>query len=217
MCRFSKTLLAFLVILGLPLWVGAEDVKLVSGISLTPDGAQVVFSWRGDVWSGSTSGGRITRLTAHSATDGYPCVSSDGKWIAFSSNRTGAEQVYRMPLTGGKPIQLTFHSEGTRAVQFAEADQTLFVTGGRDHWWRWNTRYFSISSSRPQSGEMLLLDAYGAMASQSPDTKSILFTREGMTWARKGYQGSKASQIWIQRDGIEGYEKLLGTDQQDCR
>ncbi|MEC7566954.1 MAG: S41 family peptidase [Planctomycetota bacterium] len=217
MCRFSKMLLSFVLIFGLILGVAAEEVKLISGISLTPDGSHVLFSWRGDVWSGSVSGGRIERLTAHSASDGYPCVSRDGKWIAFSSNRTGSEQVYRMPLKGGKPTQLTFHSEGTRAVQFAGDDQTLFVSGGRDDWWRWNTRYFSISATKPQSGEILQLDAYGAMAAQSPDNKSILFTREGMTWARKGYQGSKASQIWIKRDGIEGYEKLLGTDQQDCR
>ncbi|HIA61701.1 MAG TPA: hypothetical protein EYN93_02215 [Planctomycetaceae bacterium] len=208
------TLIVFLVFVN---YSNAEQVKLVSGINLTPDGGRVVFSWRGDVWSGPTSGGRITRLTAHAATEGYPCVSSDGKAIAFTSNRTGSEQTYRMPIDGGQPTQLTFHSEGTRPIGFTGDNQTLFVTGRRDHWFRWDTRYFTISATTAQSGENLLFDAYGAMAALSPDGKSVLFTREGMTWSRKGYTGSKASQIWLKHIGSPGYERLVGDDLDDCR
>ena len=116
----------------------------------------------------STTGGRVTRLTSHSATDGFPCVSSDGKSIAFASNRTGALQTYTMPIEGGQPTQLTFHSEGTRPVGFTGDNQSLFVSGRRDHWFRWDTRYFTISATSPQSGEKLLFDAYGAMAALSP-------------------------------------------------
>jgi tricorn protease len=195
----------------------AEQVKLVSAINLTPDGERVVFSWRGDVWSGPSIGGSITRLTAHPAAEGFPCVSSDGKSIAFTSNRTGSEQTYRMPLDGGQPTQLTFHSEGTRPIGFTADNQSLFVTGRRDHWFRWDTRYFTISATAAQSGEQLSFDAYGAMAALSPDGKSVLFTREGMTWSRKGYTGSKASQIWLKRLDEQGYERLVGDDSDDCR
>jgi tricorn protease len=212
--NFINTLIVFLVLTSCS---NAEPVKLVSGINLTPTGERVVFSWRGDVWSGSTNGGRITRLTSHSATEGFPCVSSDGNSIAFTSNRTGASQTYTMPIDGGQPTQLTFHSEGTRPVGFTGDNQSLFVTARRDHWFRWDTRYFTISATAPQSGESLLFDAYGAMAALSPDGKSVLFTREGMTWSRKGYTGSKASQIWLKRLGEQGYEHIVGGELDDSR
>lgn len=208
------TLIVFLVLTNCS---NAEPVKLVSGINLTPTGERVVFSWRGDIWSGSTDGGRVTRLTSHSATEGFPCVSNDGKTIAFTSNRTGASQTYTIPINGGKPTQLTFHSEGTRPIEFTGDNQSLFVTGRRDHWFLWDARYFTISATAPQSGETLLFDAYGAMATLSPDGKSILFTREGMPWSRKGYTGSRASQIWLKRLGKPGYELIVGGDLDDCR
>ena len=207
-------LIAFQVLIN---FANAEQVKLVSGINLTPNGERVVFSWRGDVWSGPSSGGRITRLTAHASADGYPCVSNDGKSVAFTSNRSGSEQTYKMSIDGGQPKQLTYHSEGTRPIGFTGDDQSLFVMGRRDHWFRWDTRYFKISADSVQSGEQLLFDAYGAMAALSPDGKSVLFTREGMTWSRKGYTGSKASQIWLKQLGAEGYERLLGDAGNDCR
>ena len=217
MNKIKKCVNILIVCLVLSDYANAEPVKLVSGINLTPDGDKVVFSWRGDVWSGPTNGGRITRLTAHAAAEGYPCVSSDGNSIAFTSNRTGAEQTYTMSIDGGAPTQMTFHSEGTRPIGFSDDNQSLFVTGRRDHWFRWDTRYFTISATVPQSGEHLLFDAYGAMAALAPDGKSVLFTREGMTWSRKGYIGSKASQIWIKRSSAAGYEQLVGDDNDDCR
>lgn len=217
MNQFKNSVCALIVFLILGNCSHAEPVKLVSGINLTPNGERVVFSWRGDVWSGSTNGGRITRLTSHSATEGFPCVSSDGKSIAFTSNRTGTSQTYTMPIEGGRPTQLTFHSEGTRPVGFTSDNQSLFVSGRRDHWFRWDTRYFTISATSPQSGENLLFDAYGAMAALSPDGKSVLFTREGMAWSRKGYTGSKASQIWLKHLGEQGYERIVGDELDDCR
>jgi tricorn protease len=217
MNKIKKCVYGLIVLLVLADCANGEKVSLISGINLTPDGERVVFSWRGDVWSGATSGGRITRLTAHPAEEGYPCVSSDGTSIAFTSNRTGAAQTYTMSIDGGQPTQLTFHSEGTRPIGFTGDNQSLFVTGRRDHWFRWDTRYFSISATTPQSGEKLMFDAYGAMASLSPAGKAVLFTREGMTWSRKGYTGSKSSQIWLKRLGTEGYERLVGDDFDDCR
>ena len=217
MNQLKKYIYAIIVFLVLVNYANSEQVKLISGINLTPSGESVVFSWRGDVWIAPVSGGRIARLTAHAAAEGYPCVSSDGSTIAFMSNRTGSEQTYTMPIKGGQPTQLTFHSEGTRPIAFSGDNQSLFVTGRRDHWFRWDMRYFTISATAAQNGEKLLFDAYGAMAALSPDGKSVLFTREGMSWSRKGYTGSKASQIWIKRLGGEGYQRLVGDDKDDCR
>ena len=55
--------------------------------ALSPDGKQLVFVYRGDLWIASSSGGRATALTRHVETDAFPIFSPDGKWIAFASRR----------------------------------------------------------------------------------------------------------------------------------
>jgi Tol biopolymer transport system component len=34
-------------------------------------------------------------------------VSADGKWLVFDSNRSGNQDLYKMPVSGGEPVQLT--------------------------------------------------------------------------------------------------------------
>ncbi len=58
------------------------------------------------------------------------------------------------------------------------------------------------------AAEELLFDAYGADGVLSPDGKSILFTREGTRWWRKGYRGAQASQIWRYVFSTGEYSKL---------
>ena len=54
---------------------------------------------------------------------GYPSFSSDGKWIYFTSDRTGEFQIWKMPVSGGDASQLT-HNGGLRAI---EAPDGAFV------------------------------------------------------------------------------------------
>src|SRR3954465_14640571 len=72
-------------------------------------GDKVVFSYGGDLWTAATGGGTATRLTTHPGLDMFAKFSPDGKWIAFTGQYDGDEQVYVMPATGGEPKQLTFY------------------------------------------------------------------------------------------------------------
>ena len=60
-------------------------------------GDHVVFCYGGDLWQASTEGGTATRLTAHVGQELFPKYSPDGKWIAFTGQYDGDEQVYIMP------------------------------------------------------------------------------------------------------------------------
>ncbi len=71
-------------------------------------GDKVVFTHGGDLWSASANGGAATRLTAHPGLELFAKFSPDGKWIAFTGQYDGDEQVYVMPSGGGIPRQLTF-------------------------------------------------------------------------------------------------------------
>ena len=55
------------------------------------------------------TGGTATRLTAHPGLELFPKFSPDGKWIAFTGQYDGDEQVYVIPAEGGEPRQLTYY------------------------------------------------------------------------------------------------------------
>ena len=69
---------------------------------------RIVFSYGGDLWLGSTSGGVARRITTHPGLELFPKFSPDGKWIAFSAQYDGNFNVYVIPSEGGEPKQLTF-------------------------------------------------------------------------------------------------------------
>lgn len=79
--------------------------------SISPDGKQIAFTYKGDIYSVPTEGGQATRLTTNEAYDTNPIWSPDGKQIAFTSNRNEfGSEIYIMPATGGKARRLTTHS-----------------------------------------------------------------------------------------------------------
>ena len=54
---------------------------------------KLVFSYHGDVWIANENGSNPQRLTAHVARDVFPRLSPDGRWVAFSSDRYGNNDV----------------------------------------------------------------------------------------------------------------------------
>lgn len=100
---FVKTALLF-VLFALPVFA---QTKLLRFPDI--DGDRVVFSYASDLWTSPASGGTATRLTAHPGMEVFAKFSPDGKWIAFTGQYDGDEQVYVIPAGGGEPKQLTFY------------------------------------------------------------------------------------------------------------
>src|SRR5437762_3527885 len=69
----------------------------------TYSNGKIAFSYLGDIWVANEDGSDVKRLTDNIARDTYPRFSPDGKWIAFSSNRSGNQDVYVVSAQGGKP------------------------------------------------------------------------------------------------------------------
>jgi serine/threonine protein kinase/Tol biopolymer transport system component len=63
-----------------------------------------------DIWSINADGTGSKQLTSDSYTEGLGCVSPDGRYAVFSSNRSGSFNLWRMDLATGEQKQLT---EGT--------------------------------------------------------------------------------------------------------
>jgi tricorn protease len=85
-----------------PLWL--RDVQV------SPDGSQVLFCYKGDIYKVSANGGTAVQLTTQDSYECSPVWSADGEKIAFSSDRHGNLDVFVMSAGGGSATRLTYNS-----------------------------------------------------------------------------------------------------------
>lgn len=85
------------------------DVKTGTWMSLdlSPDGKKIVFDLLGDLYVMPIKGGEAKALTNTLAWDMQPRFSPDGRWIAFTSDQGGGDNIWVMPAAGGKAKQIT--------------------------------------------------------------------------------------------------------------
>jgi TolB protein len=81
--------------------------------SFSPDGRQLVLTLGGidgdlDIHVLDLSSRQTRRHTTHRAIDTEGSWSPDGRYIYFTSDRSGGPQVYRVPAAGGTPERVTF-------------------------------------------------------------------------------------------------------------
>ena len=80
--------------------------------TISADGRYMVFastqhSLNADIYIKRTGSKVITQLTNDPGRDVMPSISPDGAWIAFASDRVSNWNIYVMPVTGGRPVQIT--------------------------------------------------------------------------------------------------------------
>lgn len=76
-------------------------------LDVSPDGKTVLFELLGDLYTVPIEGGEATRITEGMAFDSQPAFSPDGQWIAFISDRDGAENLWIAKADGTEPKKLT--------------------------------------------------------------------------------------------------------------
>ncbi len=76
-------------------------------LDVAPDGQSLVFEMLGDLYTLPIAGGQARRLTEGMAYDSQPRFSPDGKWIAFVSDRDGADNLWIIQADGTNPRKLS--------------------------------------------------------------------------------------------------------------
>ncbi len=84
-----------------------------------------------DLWIWNADGSGQRRFTTDAANDGAPAISPDGRYVAFTSQRSDdkAPQLYVMPLGGGEARRLTKLATGVQSPKwFADGKRLAFVS-----------------------------------------------------------------------------------------
>ena len=77
--------------------------------------------------------GRSTQLAYKPVNEVAPSWSHDGKWIYFSSGRSGDRQVWKVAAEGGRPIKLTEHGGGV-PLESSNAESLFFTKNDLSVW-----------------------------------------------------------------------------------
>jgi tricorn protease len=165
-----------------------------------------VFTYGGDLWTAPVTGGTATRLTAHPGVELFGKFSPDGKWIAFTGQYDGDEQVYVIPSTGGVPRQLTFYpAKGPLAPRWGWDNQIygwsldgkrIFFRSLRDSWSLPIARLYSVSVEGGPA-EALPMPTAGS-GDFSPDGNQMVYSPQSRDFrSEKRYGGGQANALYL--------------------
>jgi tricorn protease len=200
-----------------------EDALWLRYPSISPDGKEIVFSYKGDLFKVSTAGGSALPLTLHEAHDFMPVWSPDGKQIAFASDRFGNFDVYVMPAAGGTAQRLTYNSAADYPWDFSPDGKRIIFSSPRNDL-NTSVRFpnkvlFGKLYSVPVTGGRSLLLSSAGFQHAHYDTKGerIIFQdRKGYEdeW-RKHHTSSVTRDIWVYDLKNEKYTKVSNFEGED--
>jgi tricorn protease len=191
--------------------------------SISPDGKNILFGYKGDIFKVSASGGQAFPITLNESHEYMPVWSHDGKWVAFASDRYGNFDVFVMPAEGGEATRLTFNSANDVPYDFsADNKQVLFGSGRND---------LSGSVRFPQraifqklyevpvkGGRSVLISTAGMDVAHinNKGTQIVFQDRKGYEDAwRKHHTSSVTRDIWLYDLKTQDYRQLSGFGGED--
>ncbi len=159
---------------------GGRSLDGYVGLAWMPDG-KIVFSGFAsnftDLYSMDADGSNRAQLTANAGQDNTnPAVTRDGRYIVFTSNRTGARQIWRSDIDGRNPKQLTFGEEQNESAQHPalspDGAEVYFIKHGAGPAAIWKV---SIEGGTPVPVSRLTNATTEGFLSISPDGKWLAY------------------------------------------
>lgn len=208
------TLIASTVVLSQPLWLRYS--------AISPDGSQVAFSYKGDIYLVSAQGGDAMPLTLDDSHETMPVWSKDGKSLAFASDRYGNFDIFVASVDGGELTRLTYHSSNDYPNTFSNDDQEVVFNSWRVDIPKYaqfpNSRMpelyaISVRGGRPKT----VLTTPSEAVNYSKDGKLIYYQdRKGYEDPfRKHHQSSITRDLWVYNASSGTHSQLTTFDGED--
>ncbi|MDR0865509.1 MAG: peptidase S41 [Candidatus Symbiothrix sp.] len=190
--------------------------------AISPDGRQIVFSYKGDIYTVPVAGGEAKQITMHVAHDFMPVWSPDSKQIAFASNRYGNFDVFITSANGGTSTRLTTFSGNELPYSFTP-DGRFVVYGAKIQAPAQSAAFpspvmselyqVSVSGGRPEQ----ILAVPAENVSFASDGKSFVFQdkKGNEDKLRKHHTSSVTRDIWRYNMTNKTYTQLVSQAGED--
>ena len=103
-----------------PLWMRYPNIS--------PDGQQIAFAYKGDIYTVPVKGGEAKQLTTAETFESQPIWSNDSKTIAFISDRFGGMDIFTVPATGGEAKRITTNSGSETPLAFSPDNKQIYFS-----------------------------------------------------------------------------------------
>jgi len=178
----------------------------VRNTAISPDGSQVAFTYKGDIFIVPAAGGKARQLTSNPAYDTAPVWSPDGKTILFSSDRHGAVNLFKVDAAGGTPVRLTTNSASASPLTFLNDSTVLFISDiaidERSSKAPFYSQTYSLVITEPGQRPELFLGLTTPSLSVGKSGKLLYHDKKGFEDAyRKHERSSGTSDIWLVENG----------------
>ena len=156
-------------------------------MQISPDGTEIAFCYKGDIYKVPANGGTATQLTTQASYECSPIWSPDSKQIAFASDRNGNFDLFVMSADGGAARRLTTHSASEIPSTFTtDGNYILFSASIQDPA---NSALFPTSAMT----ELYKVPVTGGRTEQVLGTPAemVCFDKSGKTFLyqdRKGFE-----------------------------
>ncbi len=123
-------------------WTPALSMRYhqIGAVAVSPDGSRVAYTVReplmegedskylSHIWVANADGSRNAQFTRGESSANAPAFSPDGQWLAFTTARSGKNQIWVLPLDGGEARQVTDEDPGVGQFRWSPSgDAFAFV------------------------------------------------------------------------------------------